>query len=210
MTGLYRAGAIAAIAILVLLPIQIATFIIWPPPTTANAFLQLFATNPLGGLISTDVLYMLDLLLNALVMLAVGSAVWNETRALVAPALGLLVIGTTAYVANNPAFSLLWLSRRPPSEAIASAAELSIANYQGIANGTAYVILGAAGLLLALAVRRSRVFSRTTAWVGIGMNLLMLVPSGAGTVGLVMSLLSLVPFVVWLWLVSRRLAQLSR
>ncbi len=56
---------------------------------------------------------------------------------------------------------------------------------------------------------RSKIFSKTTAYLGILAGILMIIPSTAGTLGLYFSLVSLVPWSIWLVLVARRLFQLG-
>jgi hypothetical protein len=56
---------------------------------------------------------------------------------------------------------------------------------------------------------RSGIFSKFIAYTGLVMGALMLIPASAGTVGLLLSLVSLAPTVIWLILVARRLFQLA-
>lgn len=57
---------------------------------------------------------------------------------------------------------------------------------------------------------RSTLFSKGTAWVGLVMGVLSLVPASAGTVGLFFAFGSLAPIVIWLILIARRLFQLGQ
>jgi len=57
---------------------------------------------------------------------------------------------------------------------------------------------------------RSGVFSKATAYAGLLAGVLMIVPSTAGTLGLIFSLASLVPWAMFAVLVARRLFQLGR
>jgi hypothetical protein len=56
---------------------------------------------------------------------------------------------------------------------------------------------------------QSNVFSKATAYVGIVMGVLMLVPPTVGTIGLLLSLISLIPTLIWLIPIARRLFQLG-
>jgi hypothetical protein len=51
---------------------------------------------------------------------------------------------------------------------------------------------------------RSNVFSKATGFAGLAMGVLTLVPASAGTVGIVFSLLALVPTMIWYVLLARR------
>lgn len=52
---------------------------------------------------------------------------------------------------------------------------------------------------------RSHMFSKVTGYAGLSAGILMSVPSTAGMIGVIFSLLSLVPLAVWLALIARRL-----
>ena len=84
-----------------------------------------------------------------------------------------------------------------------------MANYTGTAYVVSYVLSGIALLLIAVVMLRSTIFSKGTAIVGLVMGVMMLVPASAGTVGLVFAFGSLVPLVIWLILIARRLFRLG-
>lgn len=64
-------------------------------------------------------------------------------------------------------------------------------------------------LIIAVVMLRSAVFGRPTGYIGLLTGALMLIPATAGTVGLVLSLISLAPALVWDILIARRLFQLA-
>lgn len=68
---------------------------------------------------------------------------------------------------------------------------------------------GIALLLVGIALLRSRALSRSVAWWAVAAGVLMLVPSTFGILGLVMSILSLLPWCVMCVLLSRRLYALA-
>jgi hypothetical protein len=72
-----------------------------------------------------------------------------------------------------------------------------------------YLLGGIAMLITAVVMLRSKSFSKFIAYTGLVMGALMLVPASAGTVGLLLSLISLAPTVIWLLLIARRLFQLA-
>jgi len=56
-----------------------------------------------------------------------------------------------------------------------------------------------------VAMLRSSVFGRTTAYVGVAYALLQFLPPTAGAAGMAASLVSLLPMVAWLILIARAL-----
>src|SRR5687768_8522860 len=51
---LYRAAGVAALAVVALMPVQMAVFVLWPPPTTVAEWFALFQQNPIVGLMNMD------------------------------------------------------------------------------------------------------------------------------------------------------------
>ncbi len=80
-----------------------------------------------------------------------------------------------------------------------------LATWQGSAFDVSYVLSAPAVLIVSAVMLRSHLFSKVTGYVGLSAGVLMLVPPTAGMIGVVFSLLSLVPLVVWLILIARRL-----
>jgi hypothetical protein len=93
--------------------------------------------------------------------------------------------------------------------AIRSAGQAMLAIWQGTAYDVSYVLGGIATLLIAVVMLRSQVFGRAIAYVGLVMGVLMLVPATAGTIGMYVSLISLVPTVIWFGLLARQFFQLA-
>jgi hypothetical protein len=213
---LYRLGAAAAALMLLLIPIQAAIYFAAPPPTTAREYFALFERSPLLGLLSLDLLYMVDIVLAGFLLTVIGVALRRVAPTLVLTALFLNVIATAMYFSSNPAFEMMTLSDKyavaieSERGIFVSAGEAMLAGYTGSAYLVSYELAGLAGLLLAIAMLRSFVFDRVIAWLGLVMNILALVPPTAGSVGTAAALLFLVPFAVWLVLVARRLLRLAR
>ena len=53
---LYKVGVVAALMMVVFIPIQILIFLVWPPPGTVFGYFMLFQRNWLLGLLSLDLL----------------------------------------------------------------------------------------------------------------------------------------------------------
>jgi hypothetical protein len=90
-----------------------------------------------------------------------------------------------------------------------AAGQALITNWSGTAFVVGYLLGGIAVLITSAVMLRSGIFSKFIAYTGLVMGALMLIPASAGTVGLLLSLVSLAPTVIWLILVARRLFQLA-
>lgn len=207
----------AFIAMLALTIIQIVIFILWPPPTTVDGFFTLFLENAFLGLLSMDLLYMINNTLLIIVYLGLYAALRRdgEAPALIALVLGL--VGIAAYYASNTAFEMLSLSHQfaaatsDAQRAIFQAGgQVMLETYRGTAFDTYYVLNAIALLIFAWIMRRGTVFSKTAnAWAWAA-GILMIIPSTAGMVGLVFSLLSLIPWMVFCVLAAKRLFALAK
>jgi hypothetical protein len=57
---LYRVAQYFALAMLIIIPLQIVIFLISPPPETVKGFFELYHQNPFLGLLSLDFLYLVN------------------------------------------------------------------------------------------------------------------------------------------------------
>ena len=215
--GLYRAGGVAAVMVLAFIPIQMIVFLLWPLPSTVLEWFRLFQSNALVGLLDLDLLLIVDYALMILLFLALWAALRRANQALMLIALTLELVGVTTYFASTVAFEMLALSNlhaTATSEAeraiFLAAGQAMLVTWQGTAFDVSYILSAFALLFVSLAMVRSHTFSRLTAYVGLVASLMMFVPPTAGTMTLYLSLVSLVPTIVWLALVARRLFQLGR
>jgi hypothetical protein len=209
---LIRTAGIAAILVILIIPVQIGIFVAWPPPEHAEDFFTLFRQNPLLGLISLDLLYLVNnavLILFYLGLYTVLARV-NPSMMLIALVMGL--VGIASYYSSSIAFEMLNLSRQfhaadsPEirSECLASGRAL-LAVYKGTAFDVYYVLNAVSLLLMSLVILRSRIFSRATGFWGLASGVLMVIPSTAGTLGLVFSIVSLIPWIGFSILASKKL-----
>lgn len=203
----------AALAVLVLIPIQMVVFFIWPPRNSVIGWFTLFQDNAFVGLLNMDLLLIVDYLL----LVGVFSALWASLRraneSLMAIALILQLVATATYFASTVAFEMLSLSNQYATATteversiFLAAGQAMLATWQGTAFDVSYVLSGLAILIVSAVMLRSHhLFSKTTGYAGLSAGVLALVPPTAGTIGLVFSLVSLVPLVIWLALIARRL-----
>ncbi len=217
--SLYKVGGVAALAEIAIIVIQAPIFILYPQPTTVMGHLTQFQSNKLLGLLDLDLMLILGGAFSVLILLALYAALRRASPSLMTIALTLGLGGIALFFAVNPTFSMLYISdqyaaattdaQRAP---FLAAGEALWANYNGTAFGLFFVLSGVAYLIIAAVMLRSGVFSKTTAYVGILMGVMMLVPPlpTVGTIGLVLSYIVIVPSAIWDILIARQLFRLGR
>jgi hypothetical protein len=213
---LYWIGGVAALTIVGIMVIQIIVFIVWPPPSTVLGYFTLFHRNGLLGLLSLDLLYVVD---NALVIplyLALYAALRRASPSFMAIALAFGLVGIAAYFASNTAFEMLSLSSQYAAATtsiqrvqLQAAGQAMLATYQGTAFNVYYILGAVATLIMSVVMLRNSMFGKATAYAGIAAGVLALIPSTAGTIGLIFAFCSLVPTAIWLILIARRLLRLG-
>ena len=212
--GLVITGAWVALASVVMIVVQIALYLVWPPPDTTEGFFELLVDNPAYGLLTLDVLYIVSNTLAYLLYLALAVVLWRVSRSGVVVALAFGVLGMAAYMASPRAVEMLTLARAyakaDPAEQVALLAtgDGMLATWMGTAFDVYYFFNLVTLLIFALLMWRSSVFSRATAVWGLVAASLMAVPSNFGMVGLMFALVSLAPWSVFAVLVWRRLRAL--
>lgn len=213
---LYRAAGVAALLAIAFIFLAVIVFIANPPPTTITAWFALFRQSGLLGLLDLDLLMLVTYVLMGVIYLAFYGALHRGHEPIMALATLCGLVSITTYIASNTSFNMLELSGHYAAAttdaeraAIRAAGQAMLAIWQGTAYDVSYVLGGIAALLIAVVMLRSRVFGRATAYVGLVLGALMLVPATAGTIGLYLSLISLAPTVLWLGLLARRFLQLA-
>lgn len=211
--SLYRIGAIAAVISVVVIPLSMVAFFAWPLwPENILAVIQ---EDPLAGLMGLDFGYLLSNVFAIPFFLALYVTLKevNEGWSLVALPLGL--IGLVCLVLARPipemfALSDQWAAAATESERATYlvAGESMLAHFHGMAYHAHYVLGSASLLISSFLMLRSNTFSKATAYVGIVTNVVVFglyVP----VVGLYLSLLSVVGYLVWYILIAHRLIQLG-
>lgn len=215
--GLYISGGVAAFTMLLLIIIQIIVFVVWPPPTTVEGYFSLFQKSWLLGLLSLDLIYIVDSVLQILIYLGVYFVLRKASESSMLIALIFGIVGIAAYFASNTAFEMLSLSNQfavATTEAqrtmFLTAGQVMLETYKGTAFDIYYVLNAIVLFIFSPVMLRSKLFSRATAYLGFLAGILMIVPSSAGMLGLYFSLASLIPWAIWLVLVGQRLLQYGR
>ena len=206
--NLYRIAAFAAVAIVILIPVQILVFVINPPPSTAEDFFILFQNNAFLGLLSLDLLLMIDYVLMIPIFLAIYVILRKTSQSFVAvgTVFGLVII--IVYFSSNTAFDMLYLSEQYDvastdlqKSLLVAAGESMLAIFQGTSFHLSYVLLSSATLIVSILMLKDRVFGKATGTFGILVAVIELglyIPQ----IGLFLSVISLIPGTAWCLLVA--------
>lgn len=207
----YKIGGIMAIIIVILIPIQMAIFIAWPPPENVIGFFELYDKNWFLGLLSLDLLYILNNILLIFVYLGLFAALKkvNQANMLIAFILGL--VGICSYYASTVAFEMLSLSKQfavadniEMKSQLLAAGLVMLETYKGTAFDVYYVLNAIALLVISRVMFQDNTFSKSTAIWGLISGILMLIPTTAGTIGLIFGIASLIPWTVFSLLIAKR------
>jgi hypothetical protein len=208
---------VAALAVVALIPIQGVVYAVNPPPSTVVDYFTLFDRSPLWGLLALDLLLMVDYVLLIVVYVGLYAALRRASPSLAALGATLALMAAAIYFASSVAFEMLALSTRyaaARTEAeqtmLLAAGETLLVTYTGTAYLVSYFLGAVAAILLSAAMVRTTLFPRWAAYAGLLMGVFSLVPSTAGSVGLVASFLSLLPTAVWLTLIGWRLLHMGQ
>jgi uncharacterized protein DUF4386 len=212
-TSLYRIASVAAFSIVALIPIQAVIYVLSPPPTTVLGYFSVFQNNLVLGLLDLDLLLLLDQLLIILVLLGLYIILRQANQSIMLVAVAVGIVGAVLFIVSREAtFSMMWLSQQysgSTSDAdrasIVAAGQTLLTVYNGTAFSVGYFLSGLSMLLISIVMLRSAVFSRATGVAGVLAGVTGLVPASFGTLGFALSFISLVPLVVWLFLIGRRL-----
>ncbi len=213
---LYRIAAVAALLSVVLIVVAGAVLVLNPIPSTMVGWFSLFNQSWLRGLLAADLMMLACYVLLGVIYVALYGALRRVNQPFMALGTAFAFVGMVAYIAANPAFSMLSLSHQyadattdAQRAALLGAGQAIIANWTGTAFNVAYFIGALFAIIVSIVMLRSNVFSKATGFAGLAMGVLTLVPASAGTIGIVFSLLALVPTMIWYILLAGRFFQLG-
>lgn len=216
---MYRLGSAAAAAVVLLILIPAPVLMTNPIPTTVLGHINQINDNKLVGLVDLDAAFALSMILFVGLYAALFVAMRRTNPVAAIVGLGAGLASALLYLAVNPTLSFLYVSDQYAAAttdaqraSLLAAGEALWANYQGTGFAVAFILSGVAILGFSLAMLRSREFNRWTAYIGLLLGVVMLVPPlpSFGTFGVTASYVSLVPLVVWNLLVAWRLLRLTR
>jgi hypothetical protein len=165
---------------------------------------------------SFDFIYILNNVIMIFIYLSLAVCLFQEKPAFSLTAFILGIVGVACYFPTNPAFEMLSLSQSywsvlPEAHAqYLAAGETLLACYKGTAFDVYYVLNALSLLLFSAAIYKSPRFNKSIGSWGLASGILMIVPSSAGIIGMAFSLLSLVPWVVFLFMLSGKLYKLAK
>lgn len=214
---LYRIGGIAAYAIVCIIPIQITIFTLFPPPENTIGFIDLFQDNWIIGLLSLDLLYYINNALLVLVYLGIYASLRKIDFAIMLIAIIIGFVGIAAYYASTVGFEMMSLSKQYHStesfeikNGLLAVGNGLILKYKGTAFDVYYVLNAITLLLISKTMFKSETHGKTAATWGLIAGIFMIIPSTAGKLGLVFSLISLIPWIIFSILIGRILLLLGR
>lgn len=217
--SLYRVAGAGALLTALLIPLQVVAFIVWPLPQGGAAeWFAVFRENPLRGLVSYDLLILLEEALLIPVVLALYMLLHRRSESLMLTGASLWFVSITLFIGANTGFEMLTLAARhaDATDEAARAAYLAtgegmLAAYMG--NGTSFVVgyllASVAGILVGAAMLRTPIFHRAAAYAVIAANVLgfgLFLPG----IGILLSLVSVVILGVWYAVIGWRLLRLPR
>lgn len=174
---LYKISAISLIIIVTLLIFAIIAFFIWPYKPGVSSTVDVFTmlqNHMISGLLSLDTPMIIIELITILPLLALYVALKhiNESYALIALVIGLMSI--VLIIPTRPLSELVFLSGKYASATTEAARSQYIAAgevFLTVFKGTAWMVFtfftGVSCLISSLLMLKSKVFSKTTAYIGI-------------------------------------------
>lgn len=215
--GLLRLGAAAAIWVVVMIPLQAGVFLLSPPPRTVEGLFALFQRNPVLGLLDLDLLLSVDYIVMIPFYLALYAVLRRVAAAWALLALIFGLLSVTLFLVSREATFSMWLlsneyAAAPPTDRapLLAAGQTLLTLFNGGTFATSYLLGAISTLLFSALMLRHRVLGRWAGPVGLATGLTMLIPANLGTIGLTVSMLSLLPTAVWLVLLSRHLLRIAR
>jgi hypothetical protein len=211
---LYKIGGVAALVSVVIIPLSIVAYFVWPP--FPDDILVVIQEDRLAGLMSLDFLYLLSHFFAIPLFLVLYVTLKRVSESFSAIALALGFVGLLSLVPSRPILEMFAISNQyaaattDAQRAIYLAAgEAVLALFHGTAFNVHYLLGSASLLISSFLMLRSDIFGKRTAYVGIVTNIVVFglyVPK----IGSYISLLSVVGYLIWYILIARRLFQLGR
>jgi hypothetical protein len=214
--ALLRAAGIGALLTGLLIPLQVVVFIVWPPPEGgAVEWFALFRENAVLGLMSYDLLILLEEVLLIPIVLALYLLLRRGGESLMLTASAMWFVSIALFISANTGFEMLTLAARHADATTEAERAVFLATGEGMlatymGQGTSfvmgYVLASIAGILIGIGMLRTRIFGRA-AWAVIVANVLgfgLFLPG----IGILLSLVSVLILVVWYLAIGWRMVRL--
>jgi hypothetical protein len=211
--SLYRMGAVAALLSLLIIPLSVLTFFIWP--LFPDNILDVIQESWLAGIMSLDAGYLAGNLfvLPFFLVLYVTLREVDEGWALVALVLGLM--GLLCLPIARPIPEMFDISEKYAAASTETERAIyqatghgMLSHFHGMAYHTHYVLGSLSLLISSILMLRSTVYSKALAWVGVVTNVVVFglyVP----VVGTYISMFSVLGYAIWCVMLGLRLYKLG-
>ncbi|MBP1754665.1 MAG: hypothetical protein H6Q59_1063 [Firmicutes bacterium] len=213
---LFKISGILAIIMAIIIPIQVIIFSISFPPETVEGWFQLFHDNWLLGLIEMDLFFAIDNIIIIIMYLSFYFTLRRTNQSMMIIAIVLGLIGIAAYFSSNTAFEMLSVSNQYYSASASqdktvylAVGQMLVESWTGTAFLVYYILNGITLLIISTVMYKSELYTKRMATFGLIAGILMTVPSNAGIVGMIFSLLSLIPWVVFSIMAASRFLKFS-
>lgn len=189
--------------------LQVAIYFIAPPPDTVLAMFELFEEKPFLGLLSLDLLYLINNTLLIMIYFAITLFLMSYKPLMALLALLIGTIGIASYYASNPAFEFFFLSKDfslitgLAKERLLANGELLLANYIGTAFISYYILNAIALYIYSIALLLAKDVHKKVGILGLISAIFMSIPSSFGTLGMVFSLGSLIPWIIFCLMIAQ-------
>ena len=204
--GVLATAAAGAILTAICVPLQVALFIAVPPPASHSvlAWFDLFNATPIIGLLSLDLLMMVEQVLAVPIILALGLLVHRASPSATLLGAAAWLMGATLFLGSNTGFEMLALARgyaaggAADQAAYIAAGQGMLASYwdMGTSFVFGYVLSAVGGILLGAALVRAGTFGQAAGWLLLVANVVGLGIFLPG-VGIAVSLFSVL--LLWVW-----------
>lgn len=134
---------------MVIIPIQLAVFIVWGQPETAIDWFSLFQGNKLAGLLAFEHLFVVNAVVGIATTLALYVALRQVNESLVVIAL----VEAMAFIVARPALEMLYVSNQYAATGaqratLLAAGETMLATFNGIAFHVGYNLISICFLIV--------------------------------------------------------------
>jgi hypothetical protein len=163
-----------------------------------------------------DLLFAIDNVIIVILYLSFYFTLRQTSWSLMTIAIVLGLLGIASYFASNTAFEMLSISKQyynaqeMDRNVYLAVGQMLVESWRGTAFLVYYVLNGITLLIISALMYRSTIFSKTMATFGLIAGIFMIIPSTAGIVGMICSLVSLIPWVIFTIMAAVRLLKLSK
>jgi hypothetical protein len=180
---LYQVGAAAALIAAVVFRRNMGaemTMFFGAAPNTAAGWFTLLQTNSLLGIISLNFFDIIDYTLVGIMFVALYVALRRTNKIYAGIAASLCLVGIVVYVVSDTSFTIASLNSQyaraltaEQKSALLTSTQAVLtkgapgAGYQGVGGLISLVLIATAGLMVSSVMLRSKIFNRTTGYIGI-------------------------------------------